>query len=330
MFMTQVKVAVAVLLMVGVAALAVVALADDEKPVRGEAKKETPTVRGTIKAVDAAKNTITVTVRFEGEKAAEDHTVTLSPDVKVATVDVPQARLADLKPRMEVVIRLSADEKSVVAIQEIKGEVPGGRERREERASIFGQVKTVDPVKNTITITIARDGGVQEERTLELSREARFVVPRKEDAKLADVTPGLRVWLTMAEDRRSVVLVRGDEGREGRGRRQPSVSGTVKAIEPGKSITLTVKDEGQTFDKSFPLAPAVKVFAGDERLGQLADVKPGDRVTLTFGENQRTVIGIRPFRGDGEERRPAGPRDGERKPEAPREGERKPVEETDS
>jgi hypothetical protein len=73
------------------------------------------------------------------------------------------------------------------------------------------------------------------------------------------------------------------------------VAGKVKAIDAkAGSITLEgrQKEGGQVApDQSFPLAKDVKVTAGKDAK-TLADVQAGAQVTLTLGDDKKTVTGI--------------------------------------
>jgi hypothetical protein len=79
---------------------------------------EAPSIDGVLKAVDAAKNTITVTVMVKGAPAM-DRTFEVAKDARIHIGGKlgKQGNLADLAAGAQVVVKLSADMKTVVAIQ---------------------------------------------------------------------------------------------------------------------------------------------------------------------------------------------------------------------
>jgi Cu/Ag efflux protein CusF len=79
---------------------------------KGE-KKKTETISGTVKSVDAAAKTITLTVKKKEE--SEDKTLTLADKVKV-NIDGEKKTLEDIKEGATVQCRMSEDGKSVTAI----------------------------------------------------------------------------------------------------------------------------------------------------------------------------------------------------------------------
>ena len=76
-------------------------------------KKKVDTVSGTVKSLDVAAKTITVTVK--GKKETSDKTLAVAEKVKV-TIDGEKKTLADVKEGATVQCRLSEDGKSVTAI----------------------------------------------------------------------------------------------------------------------------------------------------------------------------------------------------------------------
>lgn len=269
-------------------------------------RREAPVVRGVVKAVDPAKNTVTVTVQREGEKA--DHTVPVPREARIILLTKEGATLADLKPQMNVAVQLSLDEKSVVAIREIQTDRERGEREGDERtATVAGVVKALDAANNTITITIHRDGQQPMDQTLPLAKEARFVVSGNERAQLADLKPGMRAQLRLSENRRQVVLVLVNANRERelagdrRERERPRIVGTFKAVAADKNqITITIRGEGRDSDRTLPLGREVKVALGRRENAQLTDIAPGRRVMLTLADDRQTVIAVQEFRGDEE------------------------------
>jgi RNA polymerase sigma factor (sigma-70 family) len=74
---------------------------------------------GVVKALDAATNTITLTVRRKGKDT--DRTFDLRPNVQVRVAG-KAANLADVQAEMPVALKLSKDKKAVVEVKEAKRE----------------------------------------------------------------------------------------------------------------------------------------------------------------------------------------------------------------
>src|SRR5262245_46723496 len=133
MFVTRVKLATAVLLGVAVGAVG--------QPGRPPDRREAPEVRGVVRAVDAAKRTITVAVASRGREAPEEKTFTLAKDADVLVDDgrgsrfaVKEGKLADVHPGALVTLTLTGDGKVV------EGLVAEG-------PALQGTVKAVDVAK---------------------------------------------------------------------------------------------------------------------------------------------------------------------------------------
>ena len=70
---------------------------------------------GTVKSVDAGKNTLTLTLFVRKGEPGEDRTFTVGNDVTVA-IDGKEAKLADLPVAATASIKLSVDQKNVLGI----------------------------------------------------------------------------------------------------------------------------------------------------------------------------------------------------------------------
>jgi len=155
---------------------------------------QSPTVRGTIKAVDVTKGTITVAA---GEGGGE-HTVVLPQTVRIFLLAKKDAAIGDLKPGTAVMIQLTADQKSVVAIKEIATDAgrkeggEGGARPIKGRVAI-GIVKEVSA--KTVTLTV-RGEGRDIDQTFDLG-------PLRADA----LKPGERVILQLTADRKAATGV---------------------------------------------------------------------------------------------------------------------------
>jgi RNA polymerase sigma factor (sigma-70 family) len=242
---------------------------------------EGPTIQGTLKAADALKGTITVTVALiKGEQAA-DRTYPLARNVRLVIDDgqVPdksqpmkQQGLADVPTSAVVHLKLSADRKVVGSI-------------RAEGQSITGVVKAVDGVKNTITITISVKGEADVERTFPVVKAVQVWIEgttkiKPVETRLADVPIGAPVNLRLSLDGRSVVAI------EAMG---ANVHGTVKAVDATRN-TLTLHDKQVEDGKTYSILNNALVFLdGKGEVKKLADVPVGSVVLLRLLPDQKAV-----------------------------------------
>src|SRR6266849_830399 len=108
-------------LLVGAAILGTEGQSNGQRDGRGSAPTE---VRGVLKAIDAGKNTITLSMtQRRGEPPVENKTFTLTEDVEVAYGTTGRGRavyregkLAELPAGAVLTLTLSADQKSVESI----------------------------------------------------------------------------------------------------------------------------------------------------------------------------------------------------------------------
>jgi hypothetical protein len=174
---------------------------------------EGPTLFGTVKSVDGAKNSLTLTLRpARGDDAAEEKTVTLAADAGVLLDDgkgrrlsLKEAKLADVPTGSSASVRLAVDQTLAVLV-------------RAEGPTLAALLKSVDAAKGTITVSLPRGrGDAPEEKTLAVSEDARINIDGKE-AKLASLVPGENgpiLQIRMSLDQKSVqsIIARQPGGR---------------------------------------------------------------------------------------------------------------------
>jgi hypothetical protein len=287
----KLRMALAGLLTVGAVAsaglLARWALAEEPAktgPAEAQDKKDRPevgpTLHGTVKAVDAAKHSLTMDVpRGGGTKAVEEKTFPVAVDVKV-TLDgslskekaPPAGRLADLPPGTGVTVRLSADQKAVIAIH-ARG------------PSLNGQVSAADAGKNTLTIRTKGEQGV-EEHTVPLAKGAKITLSdgltkeeTPKEGQLSDLPEGTGVRLQLSVDRKAAlgVQVLG-----------ASLHGTLKGVDVGSNtLTVTVKEDGQLVDKTLTLLKNARTEGA-----KLNELQPGQRVAVTLSVFDKTRAAV--------------------------------------
>lgn len=262
---------------------------------RGPARRE---VRGTIKAVDAAKGTITVALPGGRDREMpEEKTFTLVKDAEVGVSGgvggrqgfVKAGKLADLTPGSSVNLVMTADEKQV---EFVIGEGP----------MLRGVLKSVDAGKKALTIALAptRREEAGEEKTVILEASAEIGVDdgrgrrfSVREAKLGDLTEGslVTVWLTVDQKQAQGVLAEG-----------PTLSGRVKAVDAMKNtLTLTTQQRGGDMEEKTFEVPKTAVTLIDDgrgrrfalREGKLSEVPTGSAVTVRLSPDQKQVALVR-------------------------------------
>jgi RNA polymerase sigma factor (sigma-70 family) len=287
MWLTKLKMTLAVLLTVGVATgvglLAQRALAQKPAkaaPAADSDKKGTveagPTIHATVKALDRARNTITVDVpRNDGTKTIDEKTFAVAADVKV-TLDEslskekapPTGQLTDLSAGTSVTLQLAADRKTALAIH-ARG------------PTLHAAVAATEAGKNALTIRTKGENGL-EEHTFTLAKGAQITLSdglSKEDkpkqAQLSDLAEGTGVEVQLSVDRKTALAVRvlGD-----------SLYGPLEGVDLGNNtITLKVKEDGQLVDKTLTMLKGARVEGA-----MLNELRAGQRVVVTLSVFDKT------------------------------------------
>src|ERR1051325_6237589 len=251
-------------------------LSADQKTVESILAEE-PLMRGTLKAIDVKKRTLTVTGAASGgrggeERAAEDRTLSIAADVEVGIDDgrgrrfsIHEGKLEDLNEGAIVTLRLSLDKSQVHGIFA-------------EGATVQGVVKSIDAGKRSLTLTTRAPGRGEdagEERTLIVAKEAVILLDNGKvrrlsvkEAKLADVPIGAMVSVKLSVDQSFVMMLKA-EG--------PQVLGMLKAVDADKrTVTVAIPKSRTEFDEfTYTLAKdALVTFDG--KTATLADIKIGE------------------------------------------------------
>jgi hypothetical protein len=272
------------------------ALAADNKTVESIVA-EGPIVRGRLKAVDAAKNSVTIQMpaqggRGRGEAAAppEETTYSLAPDADIGLDDgrggrfsVKEGKPADLVPGVLVTVRLSVNLKHVQSLLA-------------EGSSYQGTVKAIDAAKKTLTLEVRppRGDDAGEEQVLLVSPEALVLLDdgkgrrlSLKEGKLADVPAGSVASVRLSADQSFAMQVRA-EG--------PMLTGRLKGVDADKGIiVLSIpKGRNETDEKTLMLAKDARVSV-DGAESTLANLKVGDDsppIQLRLSLDQKTVQSI--------------------------------------
>jgi hypothetical protein len=283
----------------------VLELAADEKTV-DLVVAEGPTVRGLIKAVDAAKNTITVTFssfrrgegRGRGEEVTEEKTYKVGPKADIGVDDgrgkafsLKEAKLADLPAGAIAALRLSVDLKQAETILA-------------EGLTVQGKVLAVDPKKQQLRLQTRAGRGDEEgaEETYLVAGDADVLLDdgkgrrfSLKEGQLADVPVGAVVTGKLSVDQQAIMSLRA-EGN--------TVQGMLKAVDPEKNtITLTLRTgrgrEDPTEDKTYTVAKDARILI-EGKDSKLADIKVeenGPPLSLRLSLDQTVVQTITIGRG---------------------------------
>jgi hypothetical protein len=162
----------------------------ENEPNPGPDEDRPPRITAFFERADRAE--ITVTFRHRGA-VLDTVTLLVAAGAPITRNDKP-LRLADLKPGWLLRIMLSADESEVIAIRVKDRDLPVLR----------GTLKSLDRDRR-ITVT-ARAGGADEDRTLPLARAVDVEID-KWPAAVADLKPGMAVWLRLTPDGGTVLEI---------------------------------------------------------------------------------------------------------------------------
>jgi small nuclear ribonucleoprotein (snRNP)-like protein len=244
-----------------------------DRKVVGSIRAEGQTVTGLVKAMDDAKNTITISVSVKG-KPDEDRTF---PVAKGAQVSIDDGKtkdkakpadvrgIADVPIGAQVTLRLSVDGRAVVAIVA-------------EGASVHGTVKAVDVAKNTLTL---HDKEVKDGKTYSILADAAvFLDGKGERKKLSDVPVGSVVDLKLLAGQKTAREIRAHG---------PTVTGSVAGNAGDDSITL----RGKEGDKSFAVTRDARILIDEKTAGKLTDLIDGTVAQLRLSADQATALEVR-------------------------------------
>jgi RNA polymerase sigma factor (sigma-70 family) len=281
--------------------------AKPDKPA-GDVKKS-PAFSGTLKVIDTAKQSITITVT-KGD-ASIDRDFSLARDIRVV-VDGKEAKLADLKVGAKVSVKLGDDKTTVVAIATGAGDADNKKAQ-----GGAGKLKSVDVAKGNITITAIK-GDTSIDRTYPIGASVKVFI-NGEPATLKDLKVSAPVTVKLGDDRTTVVGI-GSEG--------PTIVGDLKSVAAdNKSITVTVKtltdktdkSSVKVEDKSIKVADDLRIKIEGQKSATLADLSAGTSVAVRMSNDGEHAITITSpaKRADGDVKKPMKPEGDKPKPEKP-------------
>jgi RNA polymerase sigma factor (sigma-70 family) len=220
----------------------------------------------TVKAVDAAKNTIT----FDEDRAPPEVAGKTFPVAKDAsiTIDGNPGKLAGVPPGSVVSLYLGVDQKSVCAFH------AGGPVFEGQHAVV---VKSVDAARNTVTIDEDRAPPEVAGVTFPVAKNPNITVDGR-PARLADIPGGAVVNLTLTVDRKTARVL----DAAGPGFEQVVVK-AVNAV--GGTVTVVLPREGE---KTLAVPQGAEVVI-DFRPGKLAGLPRGAFANLVLSADRKRV-----------------------------------------
>jgi RNA polymerase sigma factor (sigma-70 family) len=229
-------------------------------------------VTGVVKAADASSVTLA-----GGEGA--DKVFKTNAETQV-TLNGKPAKTTDLKVGDKATVILTSNGATALSVlagaKRGEPEKPGEKPVRPEARAFAGKIASVDAATRTLLLASKGEGG--RELPVKLTADAKITIDGKA-AKLDDLKKGMLASFTIAAAKdgqpreATAVTVTG-----------PTFNGVVKQID---ASTITVGNE--KVDRVFKLAPGGKVMFG-EKEGKFADVKAGDRVTVTLASDDSGAV----------------------------------------
>jgi RNA polymerase sigma factor (sigma-70 family) len=220
-----------------------------------------------VKAVDAAKNTVTVESK-EGERA-----FAVAPDARIV-VDGKVGPLSALPVGAHVNVGLLVDQQTVGGIDATGpglGECGGSL------------LKAVDVEKRTITFDDRASPDVAG-KTFVVGKNANIIIDGG-PGSLEKLKPGVYVGVTLSVDRQTV----GTVNANGPGAQCDCGGSLVKAVDLAKrTITIDETARAEVAGKTFPVATDALISI-DGRPGKLEELPPGAFVSLRLRVDLQTV-----------------------------------------
>jgi len=210
-------------------------------------------VSGLVKAVDAEKNTLTVTDK------TEEVTLSVAKDASIH-IDGKPGSLAGVPKG------------ACVTLREFVGPVTA-RNIQAEGRWFSGVLKAVDVTNNTVTFGDKAPADAAG-KTFTVVKDTFISIDGK-PAKLAGIPTGANVNVNLYVDQQTVHGLSAEGGQ---------VTGLVKAVDAEKN-TITINDT------TYPVAPDAHIGI-DLKPGKLAGVPVGANVTLNLQVDQQTVLRI--------------------------------------
>lgn len=258
------------------AALLIAAGKEGALPTATEVRVTGSTFNGIVAKTD------TTSVTLDSEK--QPRVFKLSAAGKV-TINGKDAKITDLKAGDKVQVTLKADESAALTI--VAGTKVGdvekpGKPGAEKNPKFSGKVASVDAATRTVMFTAKKPGGEGADKLIpvKLTADAKIVVDGKE-VKIGDIPKGANATLTL-------IAAKDGQTREANELVVAGITffGVIKQLDQS-SVTIG----GEKSDRVVKLAAGGKVMIG-EKEGKLADLKVGDKVSVTLTSDESAAVMI--------------------------------------
>ncbi|HEX3149909.1 MAG TPA: hypothetical protein VHR66_17665 [Gemmataceae bacterium] len=245
-----------------------------------------PGASGTVKAIDAAKGTLTISIATKGG-ATNDETYALDKETKI-TVDGKEGKLADVKAGLHAGVMLTADKSKAVAV-------------KVEGPTFNGELKSVDASKHTVVVSVVTHDPTDkkktstEDKTFKVADDASVAIKGKKPATLADLKAGTTVAVHVSADGERAIAIY-TIVKQG-----PSFAGELKEVSADKKsvkVAVTVlavkgdKSSGKIEEKTFNLADDVSVAVEGKKPAKVEDLKVGSHVTVQLAAEGDKAVAI--------------------------------------
>jgi hypothetical protein len=260
-----------------------VRLSSDQKEVIG-IWAEGPSVKGTLKAVDTANNSVTVSVALSKGEPEQEKTFDVAKTAKLAILEnigkdfkgkdkglVQPDKLADLPIGAAVTVKLAADKKTVGRIQA-------------EAQSILGTFKSVDAAKNTLTLQVTPvKGQPGAEQTYALAKDIKVTLDGA-SGKLSDLPADAPVIVRLSVNQKAIASIQAEGS---------SAQGVITAVDAVKgTLTLRIAKKGEpATEHTYEVSKDAKVSL-DGVGGKLSDLPVGAAVIVKLSITQKAVWSV--------------------------------------
>ncbi|MEW6301990.1 MAG: DUF5666 domain-containing protein [Verrucomicrobiota bacterium] len=248
---------------VAVAALhtAALAFAEQTQPSTAAAAEKMSDLSGTISAVDAANRTLTV------KQIAWKRQFNLAADAKFVVGNNAEAKLADLKPGMEVKVTYQRTDGVNVA-----------RSVQQRQHTVTGSIKTMDAA--TQMVTLDRTGMA---RDFKLAPDHQLTLSRGQTGAFKDLKVGQRVKVHYVKQNGTLFAEKIEQPNA-------TVTGTLQAVD---AATGMVKTKHLLASKRFSLADDCKIVVNGNPEAKLRDLRLGEKVSIDYRDEHGVLIATR-------------------------------------
>lgn len=216
------------------------------------------TSNGVLAGVDQKEKTVQIKTFWGTRK------FNLANDCKVSLQDKSDASLTDLRPGQKV----------EVSYESVQG-VPVAHQIAQQNMAFTGVVKSMDPAKRTMTLRSR-----MLDKTFWIADNCQVVLRDDKSGELKDVQPGHRVTVTYETPDNAEIAREIAQTSE-------TFTGALTAIDLNDR---TLKAKAFMSAKKFNLADDCQILVGDKQDAKLSDLRLGDKLVLSYDEDNGVNI----------------------------------------